>query len=131
MITPVSILPRIQKICLQAHDRALLSEVAATVTRARLNNLHKELDFPGNPTQFIESETKPLIEQDALDALIANTTPEKLQRFQPFRKNQQSSTQLDSISSNTVKAPSTSAATTAEAGTKTSEYQKNFRGRDL
>ncbi|OMJ14601.1 hypothetical protein AYI69_g8526 [Smittium culicis] len=42
--------------------RALLSEIASTVTQARLENLHKELGLPGKPIQLVESNVKPLIE---------------------------------------------------------------------
>ncbi|OMJ11130.1 hypothetical protein AYI70_g9907, partial [Smittium culicis] len=69
--------------------RALLAEIASTVTQARLDNLHKGLDIPGKPTQLVEPENKPLMDQEALDALIAKKPATKRQRVQPFRKRQQ------------------------------------------
>ncbi|OMJ08547.1 hypothetical protein AYI70_g11472 [Smittium culicis] len=63
--------------------RALLSDVAATVTQARLDNLNKGLELPGKPTQLVEPDTKPLMDQEALDALISKkptAKPETLLR---------------------------------------------------
>ncbi|OMJ22283.1 hypothetical protein AYI70_g2970 [Smittium culicis] len=94
--------------------RALLSDVAATVTQTRLDNLHKGLELPGKPTQLVEPDTKPLMDQEALDALIVKKPTAKHQSVQPFRKRQQSSNK-NSISCNTATAQSTNAATTAEA----------------
>ncbi|OMJ17109.1 hypothetical protein AYI69_g7561 [Smittium culicis] len=51
---------------------ALLSEVPATLTQVRLDNLHKKLDLPEAPAQLIESETKPLMDKEVLDSLIEN-----------------------------------------------------------
>ncbi|OMJ22129.1 hypothetical protein AYI70_g3061 [Smittium culicis] len=95
--------------------RALLSDVATTVTQARLDNLHKGLKLPGKPTQLVDPETKPLMDQEALDALISKKSAAKRQCFQPFRKRQQSSNNKNSISINIATAQSTNASTTAEA----------------
>ncbi|OMJ23593.1 hypothetical protein AYI70_g2169 [Smittium culicis] len=65
--------------------RALLFDVAATVTQVRLDNLHKGLDLPGKPTHIIESEIKPLMDQEALDTLIAKKPAAKRRRVQLFR----------------------------------------------
>ncbi|OMJ17878.1 hypothetical protein AYI70_g5683, partial [Smittium culicis] len=102
--------------------RALLSDVAATVTQARLDNLHKGLELPGKPTQLVEPDTKPLMDQEALDSLIAK---------KPAAKRQQSSNNKNSISSNTATAQSTNAETTAEANpsNRTADRQSSFRGR--
>ncbi|PVU97729.1 hypothetical protein BB561_000339 [Smittium simulii] len=51
--------------------RVLLSDIAAAVTQWRLDNLHRGMDLPGKPQQLVESEVKPLMGQDKLDALIA------------------------------------------------------------
>ncbi|OMJ08288.1 hypothetical protein AYI69_g11127, partial [Smittium culicis] len=105
--------------------RALLSEMAAKVTQARLDNLHKELKLPGKPTQLVEPDSKPLMGQEALNDLISKKTAAKCQHVQPFRKRQQSSKNKNSISSNSITAQSTNAATTAEATSnhKTSDRQ--------
>ncbi|OMJ15144.1 hypothetical protein AYI69_g8301, partial [Smittium culicis] len=36
--------------------RFLLSDIAATVTQGRLDNLHKGMDLPGKPQQLVESD---------------------------------------------------------------------------
>ncbi|OMJ07797.1 hypothetical protein AYI69_g11320 [Smittium culicis] len=105
--------------------RALLADIAATVTQARLNNLHKGLDLPGKPTQLVESENKPLMDQEALDALISKKPAAKRQQVQPFRKRQQSTTSKESYSSNTVMEPNTAAATTAEVNHRTSDFHRD------
>ncbi|OMJ19377.1 hypothetical protein AYI69_g6643 [Smittium culicis] len=111
--------------------RALLSDVTGTVTQARLDNLHKELELPGKPTQLVEPDAKPLMDQEALDALISKKQAAKRQRIQPFRKLQKSSNNKNSIISNSITAQSTNAVTTAEATSnhKTSDRQSNFPGR--
>ncbi|OMJ13174.1 hypothetical protein AYI69_g9104, partial [Smittium culicis] len=84
--------------------RALLSDVAATL---------------------VEPDAKPLMDQEALDALIAKKPAAKRQRVQPFFKRQQISNNKNSISSKYITAQSTNAATTAEATSnhKTSDRQ--------
>ncbi|OMJ14338.1 hypothetical protein AYI69_g8640 [Smittium culicis] len=111
--------------------RALLSDVAATVTQARLDNLHKGLELPGKPTELVEPDSKLLMDQESLDALISKKPAAKHQRVQTFRKRQQSSNNKNSIRSNSITAQSINAATTAEAisNHKTSERQSNFCGR--
>ncbi|OMJ20737.1 hypothetical protein AYI69_g6095 [Smittium culicis] len=89
--------------------RALLSDVAATVTQARLDNFHKGLKLPGKPTQLVEPDTKPLIEQEELNAIISKNLAAKRQRVQPFRKRQQTSNNNDSNTSNSITAQSTNA----------------------
>ncbi|OMJ17049.1 hypothetical protein AYI70_g6220, partial [Smittium culicis] len=101
--------------------RALLADIAAIVTQVRLDNLHKELDLPGKPNQLVESENKPLMDQEAFEALITKKPAAKRQRVQPFRKRQQSTTSKESYSSNTVTALNTAAATTAEVNHRTSD----------
>ncbi|OMJ13588.1 hypothetical protein AYI69_g8946 [Smittium culicis] len=63
------------KIMFASTMRALLSDYAATVTQARLYNLHKGLDLHGKPTQLLGSETKRMMKQETLDALISNKPP--------------------------------------------------------
>ncbi|OMJ18480.1 hypothetical protein AYI70_g5335 [Smittium culicis] len=111
--------------------RALLSDVAATVTQARLDNLNKGLEIPEKPTQLVEPDTKPLMDQEALDSLISKKPAAKRQRVQPFRKRQQSSNNKNSISINIATAQSTNAATTAEANTSnrtTDRHQESHQG---
>ncbi|OMJ12431.1 hypothetical protein AYI70_g9127 [Smittium culicis] len=79
--------------------RALLSNVAAT------ENLHSSS----------KQIKKPLMDQEALDSLIAKKPAAKRQRVHAFRKRQQSSNNKNSISRNTATAQSTNSATTAEA----------------
>ncbi|OMJ15562.1 hypothetical protein AYI69_g8144 [Smittium culicis] len=57
--------------------RAFLSYVAATVTQKRLYNLLKGLDILGNLNHLIEPETKPLMDQEAVEALITKKPPTK------------------------------------------------------
>ncbi|OMJ28244.1 hypothetical protein AYI69_g2285 [Smittium culicis] len=98
------------EILLGSTVRALLADIAATVTQARLDNLRKGLDLPGKPTQLIESENKQLMDQEALDALIAKNPAAKRH-------------------SNNVTAPNTAAATNTEVNHRTSDRQSNFPGR--
>ncbi|PVU92190.1 hypothetical protein BB561_003968 [Smittium simulii] len=42
--------------------RVLLSDIAATVTQGRLDNLHRGMNLPGNPQKLLESEFKPLMD---------------------------------------------------------------------
>ncbi|OMJ14049.1 hypothetical protein AYI69_g8753 [Smittium culicis] len=70
--------------------RALLSDIAAIVTQGRLDNLHKGIELPGKPVKIVEPETKPLMEQEKLNALIASKKPEKQSQIRkPFRGRQQ------------------------------------------
>ncbi|OMJ12272.1 hypothetical protein AYI69_g9471, partial [Smittium culicis] len=117
------------EILLRSTMRELLAEITATVTQVRLDNLHKGLDLPGKPTQFLESENKLLIDQEALDALISKKPAAKIQRVQPFCKRQKSTTSNELYSSNNVTAPNTAAATTTEVNHRTSDRQSNFPGR--
>ncbi|OMJ08239.1 hypothetical protein AYI70_g11672 [Smittium culicis] len=55
--------------------RFLLADIAATVTQAKLDNLHKVLDHPRKTTQLIESDNKPLMDQEALEVLISKPVP--------------------------------------------------------
>ncbi|OLY84134.1 hypothetical protein AYI68_g1715 [Smittium mucronatum] len=50
--------------------RALLSDIAATINQARLNNLHKGMDLPGKPIQLVPSYSRSLMNQEDLDTLI-------------------------------------------------------------
>ncbi|PVU90869.1 hypothetical protein BB561_004670 [Smittium simulii] len=87
----------------------LLSDIAATVTQGRLDNLHRGMDLPGNPQQLVESEVKPLMGQDKLDVLIAQKAPAKKVRIRkPFCGRQQYGTQ-NSTSSYTAPAQTTEA----------------------
>ncbi|OMJ27915.1 hypothetical protein AYI69_g2628 [Smittium culicis] len=45
---------------------ALLAEVAAAVAQKGLVNLHKGLQLPRKPTQLVESDFKPLMDQEEL-----------------------------------------------------------------
>ncbi|PVU86838.1 hypothetical protein BB561_006530 [Smittium simulii] len=70
--------------------RVLLSDIAATVTQGQLGNLHRGMDLPGKPQQLVESEIKPLMNQDKLDELIAQKAPAKKARIRkPFCGRQQ------------------------------------------
>ncbi|PVU94705.1 hypothetical protein BB561_002339 [Smittium simulii] len=90
--------------------RVLLSGIAATVTQGRLDNLHRGMDLPGKPQQLVESEVKPLMDQDKLDALIAQKAQAKRARIRkPFCGRQQYGTQ-NSTSSYTAPAQITEAA---------------------
>ncbi|PVU87049.1 hypothetical protein BB561_006474 [Smittium simulii] len=110
--------------------RALLAYIAATVTQARIDNLHGGLDLPKKPTGLIKTEIKPLIDQETLDALLAKKPTVKRQRVRPFCRRQQYTIPTDTYSSNTATAPSTIAVTT-EAGfnNRSSDRQANFCGR--
>ncbi|OMJ23234.1 hypothetical protein AYI69_g5058 [Smittium culicis] len=79
--------------------RVLLSDIASTVTQGRLDNLHKGMELPGKPHQLFEPDTKPLMDQEKLDALIASKRPEKRPRIRMiFRGLQQYGTQNDTSS---------------------------------
>ncbi|OMJ15186.1 hypothetical protein AYI70_g7430 [Smittium culicis] len=94
--------------------RDLLADIGATVTQDRLDNLHKGLDLPEKHTQLTESDTKPLIDQEALDVLISKKYVVKRQRVQSFCMRRLNTIPRDTNSSNTSTALSTNAPTTAE-----------------
>ncbi|PVU93875.1 hypothetical protein BB561_002973 [Smittium simulii] len=105
--------------------RALLSDIAATVTQTRLDNIHREMGLPSKPQQLIPLNTKPLMDQEMLDALVASKKPApRRQRVQPFCKRQQNSVPRDAVSSSTATAHSTNAATTPDT---TSSHQDRQR----
>ncbi|PWA01876.1 hypothetical protein BB558_001992 [Smittium angustum] len=56
-------------IALATTMRILLSDIAATVTQDRLDNLHKGMELPGKPHQLVESDTKPLMNPENTPAL--------------------------------------------------------------
>ncbi|OMJ26749.1 hypothetical protein AYI69_g3832 [Smittium culicis] len=95
--------------------RAQLSEIIANVTRIKVGYFHKGLKLPGKPTQLFEPDTKTLMNQKALDVLIAKKPVAKLNRAQIFRKRLQSSKNKNTNSKNTVTTQRTSATTFAEA----------------
>ncbi|OMJ28369.1 hypothetical protein AYI69_g2165 [Smittium culicis] len=57
--------------------RALLSDILPTVTNARINNIHKGLEIHGKTTQLVDPDTNPLMNQEALDTLMANSPKKK------------------------------------------------------
>ncbi|OMJ22251.1 hypothetical protein AYI69_g5463 [Smittium culicis] len=68
------------------------------------------MDLSGKPKQLLDSDTKPLMDQEKLDALISNKKPEKGARIhKPFRGRQQLGTQ-NSTGRNTAQAQTTEAA---------------------
>ncbi|OMJ28094.1 hypothetical protein AYI69_g2443 [Smittium culicis] len=75
--------------------RALQSELDTKVAQKRLDKLHKGPKTPGKLTQISDTDIKPLIDQKALDALIAKKPAAKRQRVQQFFKHQQSSNNKD------------------------------------
>ncbi|OLY85258.1 hypothetical protein AYI68_g557 [Smittium mucronatum] len=54
--------------------RVMLSDIAKTVTQSRIENLHRGMELPGRAKQIFETETKPHIDQDTFDALLASTS---------------------------------------------------------
>ncbi|OMJ30147.1 hypothetical protein AYI69_g317 [Smittium culicis] len=65
--------------------RALLSDIAATVNQAKIDNLHKSLKHPGKPIQLFEPGTKPMMDQEVFYALIAKKPAEKNEKaYSPF-----------------------------------------------
>ncbi|OLY84823.1 hypothetical protein AYI68_g1005 [Smittium mucronatum] len=112
--------------------RALLSDIAAKITQARLDNLQKGINLPGKPIQLVSSDSKPLVDQEELDTLISKKPAVKRQRVQPFRKRQQNTFQRDVYSSKTVIAPKKkNAVATAEptAHVRPTDRASNFQGR--
>ncbi|PVU89438.1 hypothetical protein BB561_005353 [Smittium simulii] len=110
--------------------RALLLDIAATVTQTRLDNIHREMGLPGKPQQLIPLDTKPLMDQEMLDALVASKKPApRRQRVQPFCKRQQNSVPRDAVSSSTATAHSTNAATSPDTSSSHQDRQSSFCGR--
>ncbi|OMJ09622.1 hypothetical protein AYI70_g10828 [Smittium culicis] len=68
--------------------RALLSEISAIVSQASRYNLKNGFILPGKSTQLFESDFKPLMDQEALEALISKSPNSKQQRIQPFHNRQ-------------------------------------------
>ncbi|OMJ18714.1 hypothetical protein AYI70_g5195 [Smittium culicis] len=92
--------------------RVLLADAAATVTQGSYENLHKVMELSGKPQRLIEPETKPLMDQEKLEALIPSKNPEKRSRVRkPFRGRKQYSTQ-NSTGSKISQVQTTEAATT-------------------
>ncbi|OMJ15436.1 hypothetical protein AYI70_g7271 [Smittium culicis] len=67
---------------------ALLSEISAIVSQESRYNLKKGFILPGKSTQLFESDFKPLMDQEALEALISKSPNSKQQRIQPFHNRQ-------------------------------------------
>ncbi|OMJ14141.1 hypothetical protein AYI70_g8063 [Smittium culicis] len=108
--------------------RVHLADIAASLTQGRLDNLHKGLELPGILQQLIEPETKPLMDQEKLDALTASKKPEKRCIVRkPFHGHQQYGTQ-NSISNKISQMQITEAATTPDT-VNNPPTQYNFRRR--
>ncbi|OLY85500.1 hypothetical protein AYI68_g310 [Smittium mucronatum] len=60
--------------------KALLSEIATTITKKRYGNLHKGVYLPGKPIQLVASDSKLLIEREELDNIFENKSKLKRQR---------------------------------------------------
>ncbi|OMJ26991.1 hypothetical protein AYI69_g3590 [Smittium culicis] len=89
--------------------RALLADIASKVTQGRLDILHKGMDLPGKPQKLFDSDTKPLMDQENLGALIASKKPKKRAMIRkPFRGRQKFGTQ-NSTGSNTAQTQITEA----------------------
>ncbi|OMJ09723.1 hypothetical protein AYI70_g10769, partial [Smittium culicis] len=92
--------------------RVLLGDTAAKVTQKILENLNKGMELPGKPQQLIEPETKPLMDQEKLEALITSRNPEKRSIVRnPFRGRQQYGTK-NSTGKKIAQAQTMEAATT-------------------
>ncbi|PVU89719.1 hypothetical protein BB561_005190 [Smittium simulii] len=123
--------------------RSLLSEIAATITQARVDNLYKEMSLSGKQRGLIALDTKPLIGQKILDILVASKKPlPKRHRAQPFCKciittRQQNLIPRNEVSSNTATAQSTNAAANSSyqnqdrngKGIQDSIHEPNFKQR--
>ncbi|OMJ10264.1 hypothetical protein AYI69_g10315 [Smittium culicis] len=113
--------------------RALLSDTASIVTQDRLDNPHKGMDLQDKPLQLVESESKLLMDQVKLDALIANMRPEKRSRIRkPFRGRQQAVAKYS-----TLRKPDTAknneaaiSATATNNHPQTSSFRERERGRE-
>ncbi|OMJ14704.1 hypothetical protein AYI70_g7726 [Smittium culicis] len=105
-------------------NTALDSEVTFDST---MHNLYEELDLPDKPTQLVDSDTKPLMDQEALDFLISKKPMAKRKRAQPFRRRQQNTISKDTYSSKTATTQSANSATAAEANSsnKTANQTQN------
>ncbi|OLY80811.1 hypothetical protein AYI68_g5090 [Smittium mucronatum] len=101
--------------------RTLLEDVSAMLTQSRLKDLHKGLELPGKPIQILESESKPLINQESSKALISKKPTKRRKNVQLFLGRQQNTIPKESYSSNTVTEPNTTAATTADTINNSSE----------
>ncbi|OMJ15247.1 hypothetical protein AYI70_g5129 [Smittium culicis] len=109
--------------------RALFLNISSTVTQGRLENHHKGMELPGKPLQLFESESKPLINQDKLDALISSKKPEKRSRIRKsFLGRQQTSTQNSTLSK-PVTAQNTEAAISSAANFAYSTSQEEAQPR--
>ncbi|OLY81377.1 hypothetical protein AYI68_g4516 [Smittium mucronatum] len=94
--------------------RVLISDIATQITQNRIENLHKGIELPGKVQKIFEIDTKPLIDQETFDALLAiRKTGIRKRRFQPFRKFQQATVTLETASSKDVTVQNSSAAYTS------------------
>ncbi|OMJ16545.1 hypothetical protein AYI70_g6525 [Smittium culicis] len=79
--------------------RVLFSDIASTVTEGRLDNLNKSTELARKSHQLVELDTKPLMNQENLDALIARKRPKKRYRIHKlFRGRRQYGTQYGTSS---------------------------------
>ncbi|OMJ25148.1 hypothetical protein AYI70_g1099 [Smittium culicis] len=72
--------------------RTMLADLASTITKDRIDNMHKIMDLPGRAPQLVESSMKPLFTEDQLDTMISTkktATSSRTQRKSPFRQRQQ------------------------------------------
>ncbi|OMJ23591.1 hypothetical protein AYI69_g4915 [Smittium culicis] len=74
--------------------RVLLADIDSLITQGRRDNLQKGMELPGKLHQLIESESKPLMDQEKLNALISSKKPEKRSKIRKsFCRRQQISAQ--------------------------------------
>ncbi|OMJ26448.1 hypothetical protein AYI70_g158 [Smittium culicis] len=110
---------------------ALLTDIAYAVTQARLDNLHKSLNPHRKPKQLVESDTKLLMDQEALDALIFKKPAAKRQRLQPFRRRQKNTIPKDTyIGKNAISQKANATiASESSLSNRNADSQSIFRGK--
>ncbi|OLY82756.1 hypothetical protein AYI68_g3113 [Smittium mucronatum] len=108
----------------------LLSDIAISITQNSLENLQKGMELPGRVKHILETDTKPLIDQDDFDLFLENKKTEtRKRRVKPFCKRQEVSVSCEITSSNVATTQNTSAFSTPAPNNRLQKIQKKFRGR--
>ncbi|OMJ24386.1 hypothetical protein AYI70_g1621 [Smittium culicis] len=96
--------------------RCIMGNVASMATQSRLDNLNSGMSFTGKPEQVVESDVKPLMDNEKFETQLAAIKPTKRDRVRRlFRGRQQIEGRPSPVSSSTATAPITEAAATRSA----------------
>ncbi|OMJ09388.1 hypothetical protein AYI69_g10686 [Smittium culicis] len=110
--------PEVQHILFAKNMRVLLSDIAATTNQERSDNIHKVMKLPGKPQKIVESDTKPLINQEKLGSLMPSS----------MGASRNVSVNGSRIKGFIIEEENSCQATTTDAQSITEQAQNQFRG---